>query len=154
MSRRLFDPGDVARCNVSHYSSMPYGTRAEVVGIHWHNKHGWVIDVVHPYYGISSYLARNFVNESRKMPLFNQKENTMRNDRIYVDEPCFAYPLTGDSIIPTSSAALLFADNYEEMKRKIVEHEGDDVPRTWRILQAVAEATPKPVQLPYNFRAL
>lgn len=93
MTKRPFDPGDIARCDVGWYSSAqkeqhfvvtacrPY--KGSLIG----ERSQWVIEVEHPWFGTTAYMARNFKNMSRKEPLLYRKEEKMPKDEVYLVLP-------------------------------------------------------------------
>ena len=57
-----FERGDTAICVAHHYRSCAHGVKFKVRHC-WLGRRGWVIEVDHPHYGLTLYLAKNFINE-------------------------------------------------------------------------------------------
>lgn len=94
--------GDVAECDVDHYSSLPRGTQIVVQDTH-HHEGRLVLDFIHPRYGRSSYYAHNFINLSRKMPLFDhERKNKMERAHIAIK-----FEIEGESHVSALNRAAL-----------------------------------------------
>lgn len=141
MTRRpKFERNDIVECRVTHYRSARLGQQFRVVGTHQHEGQ-LVLDVEHPHYGQTAYLACNFNNLSREQPLFNQEEKmSIAKPYIALRSKAGVTPGVSALIEATQDGNTVFVgEQLTDIQRRISAAPED----TFIILQVVGVAEPE-----------